>query len=354
MPKEKWLIDPGELDEFQREVRNLNINDSYVVKGCAGSGKTILALYRANDIRIQALAENEKASPSFTMVVFTKALKAFIRSGIQDLGIDLKQVIHYEKWDGSEVDFIVVDEAQDFTKEEMDILVAAKKKSIMLYGDTQQQLYNSLKEGGVLSIEEISKYLGLPEKVLLKNYRLPKLIASFASHLTTDKELENKCVKTGSEKPKLKKFNNWQSELDFIISEIQTRNYTDVAILLPFNSKRKAPLNNSHRNIESVKEYFDSKNFRHEFKLREDENDSMDLDFDSELPKVITFHSSKGLQFETVFVPFCDYPNHDDWFVERYRNPLYVATTRTYRNLYLTHTDRITPFFNGIPTSKYE
>ena len=354
MPREKWLVDPGELDEFQREIRSISINDSYVVKGCAGSGKTILALYRANDIRIQAIAENENATASFNMVVFTKALRGFIRSGVQELGINLKQVIHFEKWDGSAVDYIVVDEAQDFTKEEVDIFSSAKKKSMMLYGDTQQQIYNGLKNGGVLSIEEIEKHLGLPHRELLKNYRLPKLIASFASYLSNDKNLENKCTKTGTEKPRLKKFKTWQDELDFIINEIQTRNYTDVAILLPFNTKKVAPYNNFHRNVEAVKAYFDEKDFRHEFKMRADDNDTMELDFDSDLPKVVTYHSSKGLQFETVFIPFCDFPGHDSWFAEKYQNPLYVATTRTYRNLYLTHSARLTPFFTGIPTSKFE
>jgi superfamily I DNA/RNA helicase len=347
MPREKWLIDPGELDDFQKEVRELNIDASYVIKGCAGSGKTILALYRANDIRIQAIANNKSAS--FTLIVFTKALRSFIRSGVQELEVDLRQVIHYEKWDGSEVDYIVVDEAQDFSKEKIDVFSSAKRKSIMLYGDTHQQLYNE-----VLSTEEIAKYMSLPEKELLKNYRLPKLIASFASHLTDDRDLENKCVKKGTEKPKLKRFNSWQDELDFIMNEIQTRNYTDVAILLPFNNKKKARLNNFHRNVESVKEYFDSKGFSHEFKLRNDDRDNMELDFDSDLPKVMPFHSSKGLQFETVFIPFCDCPSHDDWFITKYKKPLYVALTRTYRNLYLTHTDRLTPFFNGIPSTKYD
>lgn len=355
MPREKWLIDPAELDEFQRDIRDLGVNESYVVKGCAGSGKTILALYRANDIRIETIAEDENAVASFTMVVFTKALMGFIRSGIIELKIPIRQVINYDKWDGSEVDYIIVDEAQDFTKEEIDILAAAKVKSIMLYGDTQQQIYNkALKKAEVLSIEEIGKHLGIPEKELVKNYRLPKTVASFASHLSRDKDLENKCVKVMGDKPKLKKFDSWEKELDFIIEEIKTRNYTDVGILVPFNLIKKAKRNNLHRNVEAIKSYFDSVGFRHEFKMRDIDSDTFELDFDSDNPKVLTFHSSKGLQFETVFIPFFDYPCHDDWFVKNYQNPLYVALTRTYRNLYITHTERLSPFIDGLSVTKYE
>ncbi len=119
---------------------------------------------------------------------------------------------------------------------------------------------------------------------------------------------------------------------------------------MPFNDNAAAPYNNFHRNIESVKEYFDQNSVSLEYKF----NGMMDLDFDSELPKVMTYHSSKGLQFETVFIPFCDFPQHDIWFVNNYKNALYVALTRTYRNLYLTHSERLTPFFREIPPTKYE
>jgi superfamily I DNA/RNA helicase len=353
MAKEKWLIDPGELDDFQREIRELSLSDSYVIKGCAGSGKTILALYRANDIRIEALAEDEKASASFTMVVYTKALRSFIKSGIKELGLDLKQVVYYDQWDGSAVDYIVVDEAQDFNKEELDVFMGSMKKSIMLYGDTQQQIYKGLKTD-LLTIEEAATYLKLKQKELLKNYRLPKTIASFAGHLSTDMSLETKCIKAGIEKPKIKKFLTWQGELDYIISEINIRGYTDVAILLPFNEKTAARFNNFHRNIETVMEYLDTKGFRYEFKMHKNESDEMELDFDSDLPKIMTFHSCKGLQFEAVFIPFCDAPRHDAWYISGYKNPLYVALTRTYKHLYLTHSERLTPFFQTIPVTKYD
>ncbi|MBN8670808.1 MAG: DUF2075 domain-containing protein [Chitinophagales bacterium] len=350
MAREKWLINPGELDEFQRKIRELSIDDSYVIKGCAGSGKTVLALYRANDIRIKALAEDKPAD--FTMLVYTKVLREFIKSGILDLGLKLNQIVVEEGWDGDEVDYIVVDEAQDFSTEKINAFSAAKRKSIMLYGDTQQQLYS-----GSLSTEEIAKLLDVEQKELKLNYRLPKTIASFASHVISDSTFETKCVKVGVDKPRLMQFATWQKELDFIAGEIQTRNYTDVGILLPFNTSNSAPRRNGHRNVDSVQRYFESIGIRVECKIR-DERDRMDLDFDSDLPKVMPYHSSKGLQFETVFIPFCDVPCdspiHRDWYLPRYRRPFYVALTRSYRNLYLTYSSTLSPFINDIPKSKYD
>ena len=349
MSKEKWLINPAELDEFQRDIRSLGTNESCAVKGCAGSGKTILALYRANDIYIEALAEDDSPKANFTFVVYTKALREFIKSGVIELGIPIRQVVHWEKWDADEVDHIIIDEAQDFTEGRIDTFNDAKLKSIMIYGDTQQRLYSN-----GMSVEDAALHLNIELKELLKNYRLPKPIAAVAAYVINDNTLEAKCVKRDGRKPNLKRFTSWQKELDFIINEIKTRNYTDVAILLPFNSAKKAPSNNQHRNIEIIKEYFDNKGFRNEVKLSEDDSNAFELDFDSDNPKIMTFHSSKGLQFETVFIPFCDYPNHDQWFQNHYQNPFYVAITRTYKNLYITHTDRLTPFLKNVPQNKYE
>lgn len=350
MAREKWLVDPAEYDEFQREIAGLDINDSFIIKGCAGSGKTILALDRVNNIRIAAMAENEFAYPSFSLVVYTKALRSFIQSGALEKGISLDQVVHYAKWDKRQIDYLVIDEAQDFKSENIDTFLASKNKSIMLYGDSQQQLYPNTQ-----SIEETVKKTGITSRELIMNYRLPKLIAEFAVHLADDKKLVSQCAKTGAEKPRIKKSKSWQEELDYIIKEINTRGYTDVAILLPFNIPTKAPKNNGHRNVQNVKDYFDLKSFRHQAKIREDENtDTNELDFDSDLPKVMTYHSAKGLQFETVFIPFCDCPNYYDFFTNNYKKPLYVALTRTYRNLYLTYTGYLTQLFDGIPVTSYE
>jgi superfamily I DNA/RNA helicase len=360
MPREKWLIDPSELDEFQRKIRGLSINESYVIKGCAGSGKTLLALYRALDIYINSIVEDEDDPASFTVVVYTKALKGFLRSGIVELKIPIRQIIHFDKWDGDAVDYIIVDEAQDFTETEIDDLSNASVKSIMLYGDSEQQLYKTKRNEKTsstektLSIEQIAARLKLQQFELLKNYRLPSTIAALAAHVVSDKTLESKCVKVGLEKPRMKIFADWKKELDYIINEINTRNYTDVAILVPFADRNKGPKNNFHRNIQDVNAYLDEKKFAHEYKTSDYGKSGLEIDFESNLPKILTYHASKGLQFETVFIPFCDYPGHDKWFIDKYQAPLYVGLTRSYRNLYITHTDRRTPFLDGLSPSKYQ
>ena len=61
------------------------------------------------------------------------------------------------------------------------------------------------------------------------------------------------------------------------------------------------------------------------------------------------FHSSKGLQFEHMFLfPECTAEDDDN------RNPLYVAVTRTYRALYIMHSGNLSSLFDDIPTSLYD
>lgn len=72
----------------------------------------------------------------------------------------------------------------------------------------------------------------------------------------------------------------------------------------------------------------------------------MDLNWSTTNPKLMTYHSAKGAQFEAVFIPEC---TEGDYF----RNALYVAVTRTYQSLYITYTDRLSPLLCDIPSELF-
>ena len=96
--------------------------------------------------------------------------------------------------------------------------------------------------------------------------------------------------------------------------------------------------------VERAYEYFKNHGVNVEAKFGK----FMDLDFSSDNPKMMTYHSSKGLQFEHVFIPECTVEDDDD------RNPLYVAITRTYRALYIMNSGNLSSFFDDVPTSLYD
>ena len=122
-------------------------------------------------------------------------------------------------------------------------------------------------------------------------------------------------------------------ELDAIAEIIKNRNFEDVGILLRNNTA-----------VKNVADYLIAKGLNVEAKV----NDNVELNFNSSNPKIMTYHSSKGLQFEAVFLPECSVSGQDD------RNPLYVAITRTYQSLYIMHSGNLSSFFDVVPTELYE
>lgn len=67
MAKRSFYVKDSELDDYQVKIINKKTDNSYIVKGCAGSGKSILALWKAKQI-----LDEHKGSVLY--VVYTKAL----------------------------------------------------------------------------------------------------------------------------------------------------------------------------------------------------------------------------------------------------------------------------------------
>ena len=68
------------------------------------------------------------------------------------------------------------------------------------------------------------------------------------------------------------------------------------------------------------------------------------LNFKTDTPKLLTYHSAKGLQFETVILPFYKGARNTEE-----RKALYVAMTRTYRNLYVLYENELAAPLRDVP-----
>lgn len=336
MAKEAWYINEQEMDSFQVPIVQRRMESSFVVKGCAGSGKTVLALWKAREV-----IESELGS--YYVVVYTKALRQFIQDGVEVAGLDESRVLHHHRWKRQidrNADFIIVDEVQDFSREEILELQAAAGTALVLFGDSAQQVYKNLKRG-LLTIEQIASHTGLNMESLVLNHRLRKKVARVVEHLNIDGDsLESRCQNEGADKPFLIRRDSFESELDFIMATIQERGYTDVGILFETNLE-----------VETADTYFAKKDFNVEAKYDVDYPDrtKFSLNFRSENPKLLTYHSSKGLQFEAVFVPNCSTANPRGG-----KSPLYVALTRTYQDLFISHHRGLTPLLQTVPDTYFE
>lgn len=330
MAKKSFYIKESELDDYQVVVLQRRTDKPFIVKGCAGSGKSILALHKVKQIQEQNMG-------SFYFILFTRTLKQYMQDGIDSIGLRSDRVTYHWHWKnrlGSpSADYIVVDEAQDFSEEDISLFKSQAKKALILYGDSAQQIY-SFKNPPPVSMEQIAVITGYPSEPLVFNHRLPKKIARLAERITdSDDELERRCKNEGAELPKILSYSNLNSQLDAIIEIIKNRKFEDVGIFFRHNE-----------DVESAKSYFARRGLGTEAK----HNMSMDLDFTNDLPKITTYHSSKGLQFEAVFIPKCNVNEEEE------RNPLYVAITRSYQSLFIMHSGDLSPFFRNVPSELYE
>jgi hypothetical protein len=92
MRLDSWFI--TNPDESQQKVLNVSPDDNLVVIGAAGSGKTNMAIYRAN----------QAGDRPFVIVVYTVALKRMVSFGLKELGLDHTRVVHEWSWKGRGID----------------------------------------------------------------------------------------------------------------------------------------------------------------------------------------------------------------------------------------------------------
>ena len=428
MRLEKWFI--TNLDDSQRKIITQDIENSVVVKGAAGSGKTNLVIHRAR------LAQGKG---SYAIIIFTIALKRMVAYGMKALGLDHERIAYDWAWNNrgfdlvgdiycelklnsidinrdvlylvndnkvrkfirigkdtnaygidfgdwvddhfykafgrrvswfeeisevgnfnvtdenqfklipsgimykqaeSTIDYLIIDEAQDFNVSKYKNNFLPKVgKSLSLFGDSAQQM-NS--QGS--NIEAIASALSYEIMSLNYNYRLPKSIAKVAQKISEKPiDLISNNRKDGGNsdypnypKPVVTKYASIDQELEDIVNKIKMEDLDDVAILVPDEDavRRVNDFLNTHK-IPTQVHYRTSKSapFR----------TINTLDFsNNDLPCILTYYAAKGSEFDNVFVPFANTANTAS------RNAFYVACTRASRQLYISYTDKMTSYLNEV------
>ena len=342
--KKDWMIKESELDEDQIKVLMATLDKSCVVSGCAGSGKSVLALIKAQ--RIQKERGN-----NYQIIVFTKALCGYMNSGRKELGLN-NQFVYYWIWKNRKncpsSDYVIVDEIQDFTKEEIQEFINSTNKHFFFFGDTAQSIYGGLKT--TMKVQDVGIMMyqqGIERKEfeLYRNYRLPLPIAKYVQYVGVDLPpfIESTYKSSEKELPYVLKYAGRREEVSAIVSIIKRKDLTDVAILLPDNDY-----------VKEMGELFSNMGVDYEMKYsdREDYHNNIEnLNFSSQNPKIMTYHSAKGLQFEAVFLPQIEYYVDDR---DSDSKALYVAMTRTYRYLYVMYSGQLPKPLSDIPANLYK
>lgn len=364
----KWFIEFSELDETQMEIyedRNFN----FVVLGCAGSGKSILALHKL----FQILGSKSRGFDSYLFTVYTKALLIFFRDGLDiflkenhenkdlyDLNIDESNIININRVDIDKIkeskEYLIVDEFQDIGAS---VFFSLKEKfnNVMLFGDFEQMLYD--KENPI-DRRKMTSIFGESLKIyeLNKTYRLPYEIADFAGQIINS-NIKNKCIEEESDMylPNIIKCEEvggeyyFKNEIEFVINQIHKNDLKDVGIMVHRNDSAQMVLDLVREQVEVVYSESDRDMPNICYKINEDDEELGFISEDS--ITILTFHSSKGTQFENVFVVKCDCKSIKSK-KHNYDKALFVACTRTAKNLYITHSKQLTKFIRRIDSEKYK
>ena len=333
-------VEKESMDDEQLDLIGDTIDKSMIVAGCAGSGKSVIAMYKAQQIL--------ESKGDVILIAYTKSLNRYMRQGKEN-SLDERFFYHWQWIDQGmpKADYIIVDEIQDFDREEIMQFINAARKCFFFFGDTAQSIYRAFGKE-TLTIDQISSMTGIKVSRLYNNYRLPKPIAKITQEYLGLTEEDN--VRKYSESLYLSKENaspvfvechSRQEQIDCIISIIRKNKYRNVGILVPENDL-----------ILEIMNAFTSEKFACEFKYNAGYNDSKNkdtLDFKTERPKLMTYHSAKGLQFETVILPFYQGASNLDE-----KKSLYVAMTRTYRHLYVLYNGDMLKPLKGVPERLYE
>lgn len=334
-------VERESMDDEQLDLIGDAIDKSMIVAGCAGSGKSVIAMYKAQQIL--------DSKGDVILIAYTKSLNRYMMQG-KDNNLEGRFYYHWQWVDQGmpKADYIIVDEIQDFDKDEIMQFINAARKCFFFFGDTAQSIYRAFGKQ-TMTIDQISSLTGITVSRLYNNYRLPKPIAKITQGylgLTEDEDKvreysESLYLSKESALPVFIECESKQEQIDRIISIINNNKYRNVGILVPENEM-----------VLEIMNAFTTSKFACEFKYNAGYSDSKNkdtLNFKSECPKLMTYHSAKGLQFETVILPFYQGANNSDE-----KKALYVAMTRTYRNLYVLYNGELKEPLISVPERLYE
>lgn len=362
-----WMVPARRLDEAQQNVLRscAKISDTPKwIEGFAGSGKTVLLLHSAQDY----LKNNPQAR--VCIVVFTHALIDLISTGISP---EFRHEIpvmtyHQARKDKTQYDLIVVDEVQDIPSGVLDEL-RKKTKSLLIGGDDAQNIYEDGSREGV--IQELLN----PERLKLPMvYRLTRKIMDIVKTILPDSILVTATSGRMQEiQVTLAQASNKTDEFEWVLT--QAKRFTESGhpsvIILPGHSAIQDFLKFAAE-FEGLPDFEFEKNRygKPDYDLVNDHfkehcsnlyiqyigNSYGSLEDSDSNPViyVMTYHSSKGLDFRTVFLPSLN-SNTSFWSrdADIDRRLFFVGCTRSRRDLFMSYRTALPhPYVAQMPQDK--
>jgi len=361
-----WWVGQSELDEDQRKIISLPIDDSVLVTGPPGSGKTNLLLLRANYLYLAG-------QRNIAVLTFTRSLREFIASGATQYEFPDSKIMTYRKWQydflrqyggharsvgdfekdreaflsamtelverqklSNIFDAILLDEAQDYTPDEIR-LFARLTERLFFVADERQKIYS-----GEESIDTIQSFVGEPQ-VLRFHYRNGVNICRVADEIAKKwhgyrplTETANYDEKANPSTVDSQRCESVAEEAAMIVSRLRTQRvaFPDelIGVLCPTRNTMGALWG-----AIAASEHSDAA-----FLLHGSVSDAFPPD---KQVIVSTFHAAKGLEFRALHLASCDELKTS--FFSNNRCMTFTGVTRAKTALSVYHCDDLYGYFDA-------
>lgn len=336
------LPNGSELSEEQLDIINLPTTKDWVIKGAPGTGKTVMAIYRAG--QASQVAKNRKV----LMLVYNNPLMRFLSTAVKGNYYRNVEVSTYHQWInniynehglglipkdgydfywdnisadlsklGKKYAHVIVDEAQDFPIELLQILKNISE-NITCFIDPNQ----AIEIGKTDTYDAIKAICVEAPYKLTRNFRNTIPIRDLSALYCNDGEPAPSFI-PGKKPVIIKcKSGDFDDQDQKMIEVIRKNKEKSIGIIV--NSKA---LNST---FESMKKKLPSDVI---VQMQKTKTTNV-IDFDKTGVKIVSYGTMKGLEFDIVLLPIFDkIPMQDGGVVDA--NRIYVAVSRPLSELYM-------------------
>ena len=347
-----------DLSKEQLEIYGLPLKGTYLVSGPPGTGKSVMAVYRAQ------MQQERAPDVQVRLLMFNNTLKSYTSGAAESQGVGgAVETFHrwlpnaYRSWAGESIPrvskwsydwdrvvprvimspppaeakpFLLIDEGQDLPPGFYTV-VRLVTDSFTVFADENQTLTED--NSTLTSIRDNARIGSDDEMSLKRNYRNTREIAELARVFYTGlatgmPELPTKL----GDRPVLKRTRDIEEAADYIARYEGNHPLERVGVLVPDT----ATLDEfdrafARRGLKNKHEFYSSKQWKRS-----------GLDFSRPGIKMMCYQSAKGLEFDAVFIPELQ-RFQGDRTDDRATMQLYVLISRARERLYLTYSGHVEP-----------
>jgi len=344
----QWMVPFRRLGEEQLTVLNAcakKQTSKLWIQGFAGSGKTVILVHALR----QALADDPGCK--VCVVVYTHALKELVADGLRGDHEDIPVMTYFQFLsERQHYDLVVLDEVQDLPQNDLSA-VSRFAKRLIVAGDTDQSIYEDRVSG-----DDIDALLAPEKHRLTVLYRLTDKIRKIVRAVLPRSTIESARISRMADVDvTLANAESERQEIAWVW--YQAQRYADTgnpaAILIPSHRKIRRFVNAICDGEDRTQPSWERlpRGNKPDYGLVNTHLDDIDLPLrylgnnfgslaesdERPLTYVMTYHSAKGLDFETVFLPGLKqraFFARDEALASRL---FFVAATRSRRNLFFSY-----------------